>query len=193
MVKPHGSQIWSVDTEWGFRDHRLDQESAWVPVVLCLVGLRSGRRLSFWGADQRLNDFFRDHADDLFVGHYVIAEMKYLLRLAIPLPTRWFDTFLAWRYITNRPNYPEANLSAALHHLGLPHLAPATKKELQEKIVRLNFDPNSPVDQREIINYCFSDCDGCGALFDRISDRVDSAVMAHWVEYLNLKQAWYEV
>src|SRR4051812_35814519 len=93
-------EIWVIDTEWGFRDGRIGQESAWVPVVLCLVGLRSGRRLSFWGRDPGLWAFFLEHSPDVFVAHYCIAEMKYLLRLGIPLPERWFDTFVAWRYLT---------------------------------------------------------------------------------------------
>jgi hypothetical protein len=55
-------------------------ESQWEPVVLCLVGLRSGRRLSFWGPDARLRDFFREHRDDVFLAHHAPAEMKYLNR-----------------------------------------------------------------------------------------------------------------
>jgi DNA polymerase-1 len=184
MAEPTRGEIWSVDTEWGFRAGRLDHESAWEPVVLCLVGLCSGRRLYFWGRDPRLSTFFRDHAGDLFVAHYAIAEMKYLIRLGIPLPARWFDTFVAWRYFTNRPNNPEAGLSAALHQLGLPRLAPAEKKELQRKIVELRFDRESLDDRREIIDYCFSDCDGCGALYSGINERVAPDVMAHWVEFL---------
>jgi DNA polymerase I-like protein with 3'-5' exonuclease and polymerase domains len=184
MTPPSCRETWAVDTEWGFRDGRLDHESAWEPVVVCLVGLRSGRRLHFWGRDPRLRTFFRDHADDLFVAHSATAELKYLLRLGIPLPRRWIDTFVAWRYITNRPNNLEAGLSVALHRLGLPSLAPAEKKALQMKIARLEFDPDSPDDRREIVEYCFSDCDGCGALYPRIHERVPPALMAHWVEYL---------
>src|SRR5207247_2447565 len=134
------SDEWAVDTEWGFRDGRVDQELAWVPIVLCLVGRRSGRRLSFWGDDSALRRFFREHADDLFLAHYAVAELKYLLRLDVPLPNRWFDTFVAWRYLTNRPGNLEAGLTSALVQLGLPGLAPAEKKELQQKILHLGFD-----------------------------------------------------
>ena len=71
---------WSIDTEWGYHGSRVGWESQWEPVVLCLVGLRSGRRLSFWGPDARLRDFFREHRDDLFLAHHAPAEMKYLNR-----------------------------------------------------------------------------------------------------------------
>jgi DNA polymerase-1 len=184
MAEPCCSEIWSVDTEWGFRAGRLDQESAWEPVVLCLVGLCSGRRLQFWGRDLRLATFFRDHAGDLFVAHYAVAEMKYLIRLGIPLPVRWFDTFVAWRYITNRPKNREAGLSAALHQLELPYRAPAEKRELQRKIVELRFDPDNTDDRQRIIDYCFSDCDGCGLLYESIVRRVKAELMTHWIEFL---------
>ena len=88
-----------------------------------------GRRLHFWGRDHGLADFFRDRGDDLFVAHSAVAEMKYLLRLGIPLPTRWFDTFVARRCVSNGPNKLEAGLTQALHELGLPHLAPIIKEE----------------------------------------------------------------
>lgn len=176
--------VWFVDTEWGFRDDRIDQESAWEPVVLCLLGLRSSRRLFFWGHDPNLLSFFRDHADDLFVAHYAVAELKYLLRLGVPLPAHWFDTFVAWRYLTNRPGNLEAGLAPALLRLGLPSLAPAAKKELQQKILHLRFDPDDPADRKEIVDYCFSDCDGCVALYNRLKGSVPTTVMAHWCEFV---------
>src|SRR4051812_11900517 len=111
-------EIWLLDTEWGFHGERIDHESAWEPVVLCAVGLRSGRKYHFWQEDDRLKSFFRDHAGDLFVAHNVVAEMKYLMRLGVAMPQHWFDTFVAWRYLTNRPNQLEAGLSIALNQLG---------------------------------------------------------------------------
>lgn len=178
------AEVWSIDTEWGFRDGRLDCESAWEPVVLCLVGLRSGSRRHFWGRDPRLPAFFREHEGDLFVAHFACAEMKYLLRLNVPVPARWFDTFVAWRRLTNRPRRLDAGLSAALHRLGLPHLAPAAKEELRGQIVRLEFDPESPEDRRAVTAYCFSDCDGAAALYRRLEGRIDPLAMGCWAEYL---------
>jgi hypothetical protein len=162
----------------------VDQESAWEPVALCLVGLRSERRLHYWGRDPGLRAFFLDYADDLFVAHTAVAEMKYLLRLGVPLPGRWVDTYVLWRYLTNRPGNLEAGLSVALCRLGLPHLAPAEKKELQQKLLHLDFNPADPADRKAIIDYCFGDCDGCAALYRHLQGRVPGAVMAHWAEYL---------
>jgi DNA polymerase I len=177
-------KVWLIDAEWGFPNGRIDQESAWEPVTLCLVGLPSGPRLSFWGRDPNLRAFLRDHAEDRFVAHYAVAEMKYLLRLGIPLPVDWFDTFVGWRYLTNKPNHLEAGLAVALQRLGLVGLAPAEKKALQQQILHLRFDLDNPSDRREIADYCFADCDGCGALYDHLLTRVPSVHMAHWAEYL---------
>jgi DNA polymerase I-like protein with 3'-5' exonuclease and polymerase domains len=184
MGAPYSGEVWAVDSEWGFRGGRVDQESAWEPVVLCLVGLRSRARHSFWGRNPALREFFRDHAGDLFVAHYAVAEMKYLFRHGVPLPARWFDTHVAWRYLTNEPRHLEAGLAHALQRLGLPGLAPAEKRELQQQILHLRFDPDGPADRREITDYCFSDCDACAALHDRLVGRVPAQVMAHWAEYL---------
>lgn len=177
-------EIWSIDTEWAFHDGRLDQESAFEPVVFCAVGMQSGTRLHFWSRDDRLAEFIAAAAEDIFVAHSATAEMKYLLRLGIPLPHRWFDTFVAFRVITNRPNHLEAGLTVALHQLGLPHLAPAEKEELRRRIVNLEFNQENPADKLEIINYCFTDCDGAAALYERLVGRVADETMQHWIEYL---------
>ncbi len=175
---------WACDCEWGFRGGLIDHESAWEPVVFCVVGLRTGRRFWFWGRDPRLQGFFREHRNDLFVSHSNVAEIKYLLRLGITIPAHWFDTFAAERYLTNRPNHLEAGLSVALHRLNLPHLAPSTKKALKQNILNLQFDPENPEDRREIDDYCFSDCDGTAAHYNYSQTRIAADLMAYWVEYL---------
>ena len=71
-----------------------------------------------------------------------------------------------------------------MHGLGLANLAPAQKKEFQLKIAQMRFNPDRAEDRGEIIKYCFSDCDGCGALYARVGGRVEPPLMAHWVEYL---------
>ena len=178
------TETWAVDAEWGFRgENRTDFESAWEPVILCLVGLTSGRRLSYWGRDGRLPAFFREHSRDLFISHYSIAELKFLSRLGIELPERWVDTFVEYRRSTNRPSPPKAGLSNALIQLGLPHLVPPIKKQLQQDILHLRFDPQSPTDRQRIQSYCFSDCDGCLALYQHLVSR--QPIVTDWtVEYL---------
>jgi hypothetical protein len=58
------------------------------------------------------------------------------------------------------------------------------KKELQLKILHLQFNPEDHTERQKIIDYCFSDCDGCAALYERVKDRVPTAVMVHWGEFL---------
>ena len=184
MSLPPAREVWSVDTEWGYSGGRVGFETAFRPVIICFVGYYSKRRIAFWGNDDRLARFLKKRKNDLFVAHNCVAEMKYLLRLGINLPTRWFDTFLAFRYVTNRPlPYPPANLSDALKYLGKPHLAPATKKALRDKILYLQFDLDSQADRAEIAKYCFSDCDGALAIFESLIDEIVPGTMDYWVRY----------
>ena len=177
-------EVWAIDTEWGFHGGRVDCESAWEPILLCAINVQSGDRVHFWGRDPRLRSWLSDHRDALFVAHNVVAEMKYLLRLGVPLPEHWFDTMVVWRVFTNRPNFPPAGLSKVLHRLGLARMAPAEKKDLQLRLARLEVDLKSPAERRMVLDYCFSDCDGCVALFSTLWDRVRWEILAHWTEYL---------
>jgi hypothetical protein len=182
---PHAeAEAWAVDSEWGFRGGRVDQEDAWEPVMFCAVGLGSRRRLSFPGCDHALHAFLRENAGGLFVAHNAVSEMKYLLRLGAPIPARWFDTFVGYRWLTNRPGPPAAGLSEALHALGLAGSAPAAKKELRRRILHLRFDPACGRELRAITDYCLADCDGCAALYGRLAALVPAGHMAHWSEYL---------
>jgi hypothetical protein len=173
-------ETWGVDSEWGFRDGRVGEESAWEPVVFCAVGLRSGRRLSFPRHDGRLHTFFQQHKGDLFVSHNAISEMKYLLRLGVPVPSKWFDTDNGWRWLKNRPGHQHESLLHCLHAIGQPHLAPEVKGELRDAILHLRFDQNSPDEWRRIITYCFSDCDAVAVLYAYLRSRVP----AWWMELL---------
>ena len=174
--------IWAIDTEFGFINGRLDCESAWQPICLCGVELHSDEQVSFWGDDPDLLAWFQQHAADIFISHYAIAELKYLLRLGVPLPARWFDSYVAQRRVTNRPGLPEAGLVAALRQADLPHMAPAAKQDLRSRLARLEFDPVA--DRDLILNYCRDDAADCAALYPILVSQIDPAVMAHWIEYV---------
>jgi hypothetical protein len=64
-------------------------------------------------------------------------------------------------------------------------MCPIIKKELQQRILHLDFDPTRAQDCDEIINYCFSDCDGCAALYSEIARKVDPVAMSVWSRYLS--------
>ena len=185
-----GTEVWFIDAEWGFsaghvNDHGkfVPRISSWQGVVFCAVGYHSGRRLHFWGRYPRLSCFINDHQNDLFVSHYVPAEMTYLLRMGVKLPEKWFCTFTGWRRLTNSSERVGATLLEMMQGLGLPHRAPGYKSELQQKIVQLNFDQNDPNVRNEIINYCFDDCDDCGIVYSKIAGQIDSCAMNYWCEY----------
>lgn len=151
-------------------------------MVFCAVGLHSGDRYYFWGRDPRLAQFIIDHSHDLFVSHFVIAEMSYLIHLGITLPAHWFCTYSAYRRYSNisrdhGEDQIKSSLIAVLQAFGLAHMAASVKEELRDKIFQHRFDANNPADRTEIINYFFSDCDSDRALYNVIANKIDICAM----------------
>jgi DNA polymerase I-like protein with 3'-5' exonuclease and polymerase domains len=175
---------WAVDSEWGYANSLIGVETAWEPVVFCAVNFESGERRSFWGKDERLRDFFRNQPRCQYLVHNIVAEIGYLLRLGINPPEHWFDTYVAERYLTNSPARANASLTWALHRRNLPHLAPSAKEDLRDRILRLDFEGDNREEREEIVDYCFSDCHSCLALYRNLNDIVPAVHMRLWVEYL---------
>ena len=181
--------VWLIDCEWGYRDGRIDYETAVTPVVFCaqrapLVGDRSQERYSFWGRDHGLKQFIDDHFSTLFVSHNNLAEMKFLLRFGIVLPPSWWDTMVGYKVLYNCPKRPDISLIGVLKQLGLPHISTAQKTNLRDKILNLQFNADSPVDRAIITNYCYQDCIDCGLIYEQIRDQIDPATMQYWCRYL---------
>jgi DNA polymerase I-like protein with 3'-5' exonuclease and polymerase domains len=182
--RPGSGRAWSFDTEFGWAPDKQGWESAWRPIVACFEDVDTGERVHFWGRDRALGEWLHEHRDDLFNVHYAVAEMTYLLRLGIELPQYWFDTFVAWRAITNRPKCPRAGLGDVLGYLGQPGAAHPTKKAMQKKLGTLAFDPNSEVDLAEAVEYCYSDCAASTVLLRQLWDRIPKHLMPHWMEFM---------
>jgi DNA polymerase I-like protein with 3'-5' exonuclease and polymerase domains len=171
-----------VDSEWGYRDGRLGRESAFEPVVFCARA--EGRSFHFLGTEgHRLRRFVDRHRDHRWVAHSVTAEQRYLLRLGIPLPERWWDTMIGHRIENNRPGFLDASLIAALVAAGLSHLIPAEKEEIRDSILHLRF---TDTDIPRIIEYCAADVAATAALYEKqvASGRVDPVSMHYWCVYL---------
>jgi DNA polymerase I len=184
MQPPIPGEVWFCDCEWGYSQGRIGYETAFEPVVFCLVGCHSKERHYFWGRDPGLKAFMEEHNSDTFVSHVNIAEMSYLIRFAIALPESWWDTYVGWRVLKNRPGNLEAGLLSALDELKLPHISPFKKDEIRARILNLDFDASDPAARREIIDYCFRDCDDCGLVYERIVGQVDPVAMTGWCRYL---------
>ena len=184
--RPGSGRVWSFDTEFGWAPGRQGWESAWRPIVACFEDVDTGERVHFWGRDRRLGEWLDDHRDDLFNVHYSIAEMTYLLRLGIELPPHWFDTFVAWRAITNRPKYPRAGLDAVLGFLGRPDAIHPQKKKLQKKLGGLDFNPQSNADLEEAVAYCYQDCEASTVAFHQLWSRTPTHLMPHWMEFMKV-------
>ena len=176
------AEIWDTDSEWGWRDGRIDLETSFEAVVFCLVGRHSQDGILGRGPQPQI---FRGGPQNRLVRIPLRRRRDEVPASAdIRLPERWFDTYVAWRLLNNRPGNLEAGLISALDQLGLPHMPPLYKKDMQDRILNLRFDPDDPVDRTEIISYCLRDCDDCGLLYERIADRVNAVVMRNYVEYL---------
>jgi hypothetical protein len=173
----------SVDSEYGWRGG-VQIPSAFVPVVICIINLQTDERRVFWGRDPRLADFIRDHADDEFVAHNMVAEAKYLLQLGITPPARWFDTMLAFRYHTNAEYVRPYGLLKAAVGLGLPiPISQGEKEEMETWIGELRFDPNSPDDRARIRDYCLGDCRVGISLYNRLVKEIPRVWMAYATEF----------
>ena len=172
-----------IDAEWGFEGGRLDCETAFMPVVLCAWDLGADRAFSFPGRDGRhaLAQFVEDRRDHVFVAHAATAEMKYLLRMQIRPPEKWFCTMTAFRHTHNRPGYLESSLVASLIRTGLGALVPTDKNDIRERILRLSF---TDADFPAITNYCREDVAATAALYRALVGRVDPAAMSYWCEYM---------
>ena len=160
--------IFAVDTEYGFHDGLLDHESRWEPVVFCAVNVDTGERTHFWADDPKLREWIIENADATFIAHNAIAEIKYLLRLSIPVPRAWFDTKVVWRYVSNSWHRLPADLTRTLNRNGLEQWVPREKKELQEAIGNLQFDGSDPRELRRIVEYCYADCEAVRVLYYRL-------------------------
>ncbi len=180
-----------IDTEWGYRNGRIGGESALMPVVLCALAIPSGQEHVFLPGkdDLRLKGFLDANKDAVFVAHSAVAEMKYLIRLGMPIPDRWYDTMLAERWLVNSPLHPEVNLIKSLERHRLSHLTPLEKKEIREKILHLDFNFGDSHEMAEITEYCMQDCRACAALFQRQRSVTENrgcldSCMSWWALYL---------
>lgn len=168
-----------VDSEWGYRDGRINRESCLEPVVFC--ALVDGVRHHFLGRDPRLSAFVEQFRDRLWVCHSAPAEMRFLLRLGIPLPPSWWDTMVGYRWIRNCPAHLDARLVTALVNSGLGRFIPAEKDTIRLRILNLAF---AQADLPGIIDYCHADVTATASLYAHQQGRVNPVSMAYWTEYL---------
>ena len=158
--------------------------------------LYSGTQVSFWGRTHpklpSLGCLLLAAPPPPDIIHISLRDRRaeiFALRLGVPLPGQWFDTFVAQRRVTNRPGLPPVpGLSAALHQAGLPHMAPAAKQDLRQRLARLEIHPVA--DRDLILNYCRDDAADCAALYPTLVSRIDPVIMAHWCEFLKVYPGW---
>jgi hypothetical protein len=139
------------------------------PDVVCLAALelRSGRTLRLWR--DRLGALPPYPVDDdvLFVSFSAQAECACHLALGWHLPAEVLDLSPVFRNLTNGRLTPDGKgLLGALHYYGLDAIATKHKDAMRDRIIQ--GWPFAPSEQRQILDYCYSDIDALMRLLPRV-------------------------
>jgi DNA polymerase I len=143
-----------------------------IPDVVCLVAreLRSGRTLRLWrDAIDKLGRQppYRTDRDVLFISFVANAECACHLALGWPLPKNVLDLSPAFRNLTNGRSTPEGKgLLGALRYYGLDTISTKHKDAMRDRIIK--GWPFTAEEQREILDYCYSDIDAPLRLLPKI-------------------------
>jgi len=177
--------IYIIDTEFGYRDE-LEVRGNLKPICACLVNLETGEEHPFWNDSfDDLRRFINDNLDCLFVAHNMTSEVRVLKHLSVPIPNLWYCTFISYRWLSNRrigkrdKSIPPASLVAALEHFGEAHEDPIGKRELQERLGKLQYHPS---ERERILRYCLQDCHATATLFRHLR-RQGAPCERSWTEY----------
>ena len=155
-------EIWLHDFEYVSQpgDH---------PDVVCLVAheLRSGQTLRLWRDQLGASPPYPTDDGALFVNFVANAECACHLALGWPLPAKVLDLNPVFRNLTNGRYTPDGKgLLGALHYFGLDAIATKQKDAMRDRILR--GWPFAPAEQRQILDYCFSDIDALRRLLPKV-------------------------
>ena len=156
------TECWALDFEF-------IAEPGAQPSPVCMVAreLGSGRLLRLWHDDLDVMPPFRIADDVLFVAYFASAEWGCFAALGWPMPSRVIDLYVEHRAETNGlPSPMGRGLLAALAYHGIAAITSDEKHGMRELVRRGG--PWSPAEQRAILDYCQSDVDCLGPLFERM-------------------------
>jgi len=133
-----------------------------VPVALVAYELRSGSRheLFFDDRQARYSNPLPEGDDVLHVAYSAQAEWGTFLALGWNLPVHVLDLFAEFRCITNGLTEAngapvESSMIAALTHFNLDAMTVVKKQSMRDLILRGH--PYTPIEQRDIREYCYED------------------------------------
>jgi hypothetical protein len=134
----------------------------------CAYAVRAQKEYRIWGDD---GDGFCSvppwpcDRNTLFIGFNTIAEISCCMSLGWPLPAFVLDLLIEYRQLRNGILYKKASrrLADVMHRENLMWIDPDNKDEMHELILRGG--PYTPDEQREILEYCWTDVQALQLLF----------------------------
>jgi hypothetical protein len=160
-------QVWFVDTEF-------QQPDGERPRPICLVAREhySSAVISQWLWGQPSPEPpFPTGPDVLVVAYSAAAEWSVYLALGWPLPVRILDLYAEYRWLTSgikQPGYGQLDAMAAF---GVPTMDELFKADMRSLCMRGG--PFSPVEVREVLDYCRDDVNGLAALFEKMAPLIE--------------------
>lgn len=155
-------EIWALDFEFV-------SEPGARPVPVCLVAreLTSDRLLRLWRDELPARPPFAIDGHTLFIAYYASAEWGCFAALGWPMPQRVIDLYAEFRAKTNGLPLPTGRgLLGALSFHGIPAITSEQKSAGRDLVLRGG--PWSAQERRDILDYCQTDVDCLGPLFERM-------------------------
>lgn len=121
--------------------------------------------------------------DTLVVAFFGSAEIGCFLALGWPMPRWLLDLYAEFRWLTSGRKLPlvgepagkrrrsRHSLLAALSYFGLDGIAAIEKEEMRQLAMRGS--PYTPVEVRQLLDYCQTDVDSSAKLFQRMRPHLD--------------------
>lgn len=139
------------------------------PDIVCLAAHepRSGRTLRLWRDQLRQQPPYRTDDRALFINFVANAECTCHLALGWPLPVNVLDLSPAFRKIACGRSVPQGRgLLGALVYYGLDTIGTKQKDAMRDRIMK--GWPFTTEEQRQILDYCYSDIDALLRLLPKI-------------------------
>jgi DNA polymerase I len=170
-VIPTDAVVWllSLYDEVWLHDFEFIPGSGERPDVLCLVAheLRSGRTLRLWRDQLGPRPPYRADTRVLFINFVGNAECGCHLALGWPRPANILDLSSAFRKIVCGRSVPQGRgLIGALVYYGLDNIGAKQKDTMRDRIMK--GWPFTLEEQRQFLDYCYSDVDALLRLLPNI-------------------------
>src|SRR5579863_312752 len=177
MLRPYGiRQVLTIDSEF-----RLDED--YRQHVVCVVAHEwpSGVIQQIWLDDLQRPFQFPCGEDTLWVSFVAAAELRSMLALRHPMPSRMLDLYVENRWLHNfQESNEERNqkkeehfwgLTASLRRFGCTAISADEKEEFRELV--LHGGPYTEEQRKNILDYCESDVVGLDLLLPKMLPKID--------------------